>query len=122
MNSESDNPFVTIESAHEFVKLLTKAVSDAKQELEASVERESGSDGSRGFDALRLALYSLAKLDSHLHQSSRVLNDLRTLRRLMLAERGIKYKTIPSNLRCEADEDTSAEEVETQSALDRLPL
>ena len=103
------------------MKLLTKAVSDAKEELEASVGRESGSDESRRVDALRLALYNLAKLDSHLHQSSRILNDLRTLRRLMLAERDIKNHTVSSNLRSEADEDPSAEEIDTQPALDRLP-
>lgn len=122
MNSQSDNPFATIESAHEFVNLLTKAVSDAKEELEVSVGGESGSDESRRVGALRLALYSLAKLDNHLRQSSRILNDLRTLRRLMLAEREIKDKTISSNLPRGVDEATSAEEIETQSALGRLPL
>jgi len=31
--------------------------------------------------------YKLVKLDSHLQSSSRLLNDLRTLRRLLLEER-----------------------------------
>ena len=33
MNSHNENPFETIESAHEFVKLLAKAVREAKREL-----------------------------------------------------------------------------------------
>jgi hypothetical protein len=118
-NSQTDNPFSTIESAQDFVKLLTKAVYDAKQELQVRMEEESGSDGSRRMDALRIALYSLAKLDSHLHQSSRILNDLRTLRRLLLTERGTKSNTV-SELRSATSEDTSAEELETQPSLDRL--
>jgi hypothetical protein len=121
MTSQSDNPFSTIESAHEFVKLLTKAVSDAKRELEAQVERESGSDAHRRLDALRIALYSLGKLEAHTRQSSRILNDLRTLRRLMLAERGTETNTrLPSLER--RTEGASAENLETDITLDRLPI
>src|ERR1700740_1471574 len=78
MKSQNDNPFGTIESAHDFVKLLTKAVCEAKRELEVSVERETVADVSRRLDALRIALYSLEKLETHMHQSSRILNDLRS--------------------------------------------
>jgi hypothetical protein len=92
MNSHNENPFETIESAHEFVKLLARAVREAKRELEANVERESASDKSRRLDAFRIALYSLGRLETHMHQSSRILNDLRILRRLLLAEREIKRK------------------------------
>lgn len=119
-NSQTDNPFSTIESAQDFVKLLTKAVYDATQELQLHMEEESGSEVSRRLDALRIALYSLAKLESHMHQSSRILNDLRTLRRLMLAERAITSNTSPSKLQSGADEDGCAEESETRRPLDRL--
>jgi len=105
MTFQNDNPFSTIESAHEFVKLLTKAVCDAKRELEAQVERDSGSDAPRRLDAFRIALYSLGKLESHTRQSSRILNDLRTLRRLMLAERGTETNTMPSSLKTVREED-----------------
>lgn len=118
-NSQTDNPFSTIESAQDFVKLLTKAVYDAKQELQGHMDEESVSDASRRMDALRIALYSLGKLDSHLHQSSRILNDLRTLRRLLLTERGTKSNTV-SEPRSATSENTSAEELETQPPLDRL--
>lgn len=117
--SRTDNPFSTIESAQDFVKLLTKAVDDATQELQVRTE-ESGSEVSRRLDALRIALYSLAKLESHLHQSSRILNDLRTLRRLMLAEREIKSNISSSKMQREADKDGSAEGTETLPPLDQL--
>jgi hypothetical protein len=38
-------------------------------------------------DALRLAVYNLEKLEMHVNRSSRILNDLRTLRRLLFEER-----------------------------------
>jgi hypothetical protein len=38
-------------------------------------------------DALRLALYNLEKLEFHFHKSVRILNDLRSLRRLLFEER-----------------------------------
>lgn len=120
LSSESDNPFSTIESAQDFVRLLTKSVRDAKRELEVSIESESASYESRRSDAFRVALYSLSKLESHMHQSSRILNDLRTLRRLLLAERAVNSTTIASNTG-ETDKGASAE-IEAQSSLDRLPL
>lgn len=120
LSSESDNPFSTIESAQEFVRLLTKSIRDAKSELEASIHSESGLDESRRLEAFRVALYSLSKLESHMHQSSRILNDLRTLRRLLLAERAVNSRTIASNIG-ETDEGPSTE-IEAQSSLDRLPL
>ena len=122
MTSQSDNPFSTIESAHEFVKLLTNAVCDAKQELEAQVARESESDAHRRLDALRIALYSLGKLESHTRQSSRILNDLRTLRRLMLAERGTETNTTSSGLTRRTEEGASSENSASDLTLDRIPI
>jgi len=88
MNSQPDDPFGTLESAHDFVTLLSAAVSQAKVELQTDVDRESASaDLSRRIDALRIALYNVEKLDAHLARSSRILNDLRTLRRLLFEER-----------------------------------
>ncbi|HVN21740.1 MAG TPA: hypothetical protein VMU05_23340 [Dongiaceae bacterium] len=90
MKSQPDDPFGTLESAHDFVKLLTAAVSDAKHELQTDVDRESANpDLSRRIDALRMALYNVEKLQMHLSRSSRILNDLRTLRRLLFEERAL---------------------------------
>jgi hypothetical protein len=120
MNSQSDNPFSTIESAHDFATLLIKAICEAKREIEGYSERDPGSEVSRRLDALRIALYSLGKLEGHMRQSSRLLNDLRTLRRLLFAEREVKSKTTPSSLRSVTDED--AEKPEMQSRRDHLPV
>lgn len=90
MKSQTDDPFGTIESAHDFVTLLAAAISQAKEELQVDVDRESASpDLSRRIDALRVALYNVEKLEFHLNRSTRILNDLRTLRRLLFAERAV---------------------------------
>lgn len=79
--------FDTIESAHDFVSLLAEAAAEAKQTLEHDVQRESASGRPRRLDTLRLAQYSVAKLEMHVNRTSRILNDLRTLRRLLFEER-----------------------------------
>jgi hypothetical protein len=120
MNSHGDNPFSTIESAHDFVTLLTKAICEAQREIEAYAERDSGPEVSRRLDALRIALYSLGRLENHMRQSSRLLNDLRTLRRLLFSEREVKSNTTPSTLRNVKDED--AEKLEVQLTKDHLSV
>ncbi len=88
MKSQSEHPFETIESAHDFMTLFAEAVSQAKEELQLDVDRESANaDLNRRLDALRMALYNVEKLELHLSRSSRILNDLRTLRRLLFEER-----------------------------------
>lgn len=90
MKSQTADPFATIESAHDFTTLLAVAISEAKAELQMDVDRESASaDVSRRVDALRVALYNMEKLEVHLNRSSRILNDLRTLRRLLFEERAL---------------------------------
>src|SRR3974390_1830142 len=90
MKSQSDDPFETIESAHDFVTLLAAAISQAKVELQVDVDRESATaDVSRRVDALRIALYNMEKLELHSSRSGRILNDLRTLRRLLFEERAV---------------------------------
>lgn len=85
MNSGTEVQFETLESAHSFVALLAETVAEAKHELEGDVDRESAA--SRRRDALRIALYNLDKLKLHVNRSKRILNDLRTLRRLLFEER-----------------------------------
>jgi len=87
MNSQLGTPFDSIESAHTFVALLAKAVAESRQDVEADVQREAGSQAPRRLDALRITLYNLKKLEVHMNQSRRILNDLRSLRRLLLDER-----------------------------------
>ena len=94
MKSQTDDPFGTIESAYDFMTLLAAAASQAKAELQVDVDRESGSaDLSRRVDALRIALYNLEKLELHLNRSNRILNDLRTLRRLLFEKKTVASRS-----------------------------
>ena len=87
MNHGIETNFDSIESAHEFVGLLSEAVIEAKRDIEADVQRESDSKFPRRQEALRLALYNVEKLEFHMSKSQRILNDLRSIRRLLLEER-----------------------------------
>jgi len=82
-----ENSIESIESAHEFMTLLVATISEAKGDLEADIEREKKLRPSRRLDALRVALYNLKKLEMDINRSRRLLNDLRTLRRLLFEER-----------------------------------
>jgi hypothetical protein len=81
-----NTPFDTIESAQQFLALLHEAVEDAKHNVDIDI-READSRDQRRLDALRLVSYKLEKLEQHVKASCRLLNDLRTLRRLLLEER-----------------------------------
>ncbi len=94
MSSETANPFDSIESAHEFVVLLAETVVEAKRDIEADVQREMNTNFPRRLEALRIALLNLEKLEFHMNKSRRILNDLRSLRRLLLGERDVSPKTV----------------------------
>lgn len=83
MNSPIGNAFQTIDSAHDFVTLLTETVVEAKRDVEADVERESRTPFSRRLDVLRMALYSLGKLEVHMTKSRHILDDLRSQHELL---------------------------------------
>lgn len=76
-------PFESIESTQEFVELLMSAVDDATNEVLSDMEGAQG----RRQEALLLVSHKLHVLSTHLTKSRRILNDLRTLRRLLLEER-----------------------------------
>lgn len=86
MNYSPETPFDNIESAHEYLGLLIKAVEEARQSAETDLAA-AGPTSARHVDAIRLAVYKLEKLQQHIKVSRRLLNDLRTLRRLLLEER-----------------------------------
>jgi hypothetical protein len=89
MSHRSETPFDNIESSHEYVTLLAEAIAVAVSEVEADMAL-AGEDGAdRRRQALQLVLFNLNKLKGHMTTSGRILNDLRTLRRLLLEERGL---------------------------------
>ena len=55
--------------------------------MEAEIALALAEGADRRKEALQLVAYNLAKLNLHMTTSRRILNDLRTLRRLLLAER-----------------------------------
>jgi hypothetical protein len=87
MRRSEEIPFDSIENAQEYIRLLIDAVREAKQETESNVAGASQLNVKRPVDALRLVQHKLDRLEQHLIVSSRVLNDLRSLRRLLLEER-----------------------------------
>ncbi len=89
MSQQPDQPFDSIESAYDFLRILAEAVTEAKRDIEEDVQRESKSNSSRRFEAMRIAAYNVEKLEFHVNRSRRILNDLRSLRRLLFAERAI---------------------------------
>ncbi len=83
----ADTPFDSIESAHEYVSLLVQQVEEVTASLAEDIEGATAQGASRHLDALRLVDYKLHQLEHHLSRSRRILNDLRALRRLLLADR-----------------------------------
>jgi hypothetical protein len=87
MGSQPEGPFNSIENAKDYVRLLQETVADARQEIAADLAAAAETQSDRRLEALRVIHYKLEKLEQHLHSSSRALNDLRSLRRLLFDER-----------------------------------
>ena len=88
MVEERPTPFDNIESAYQYVGLLREALDDAYASIQNDTETALATQGAeRRTDALRLVGHKLDRLRQHLLASLVLLNDLRTLRRLLLGER-----------------------------------
>jgi hypothetical protein len=79
----AENPFTSIESAQEYMHLLIAAASGARTEIQTDIADAARQGATRRDDALQLVDYKLKQLDDHLRASSRILNDLRLLRRVL---------------------------------------
>jgi hypothetical protein len=84
---QAETPFDSIEGSHEYVALLADALDEARRDVEAEIAVAERDGADRRKQALLLVSYNLAKLNLHITASRRILNDLRSLRRLLLAER-----------------------------------
>jgi hypothetical protein len=89
VSDQAETPFDSIEGSHEYVRMLAEAIEEARRDVEAQVATAEREGAERRQEALLLVAYNLAKLNLHITNSRRILNDLRTLRRLLLAERGL---------------------------------
>ena len=83
----TDHPFESIESAQEFMELLLATIGETVTDVEQDRHDAAVENEARRIEALDLALYKLKLLDGHVQKSKRILNDLRTLRRLLFSER-----------------------------------
>ena len=89
MSDRAEVHFDNIESAHEYVRLLAEAVAVALSEVESDMALAGSGIAERRKEALHLVVFKLNKLGSHMTASRRILNDLRSLRRLLLEERSL---------------------------------
>ncbi len=87
MKAPLQTPFDSVENAHDYVRLLGEAIAEAKSEIAADLAGATKASSERRVQALRIVQFKLEKLEQHLRTSSRLLNDLRSLRRLLLEER-----------------------------------
>src|SRR5271163_641490 len=93
VSAESETPFDSIEGSYQYVDMLAEAIEEARREVEEEVALAERENAERRKQGLLLVSYNLAKLESHITTSRRILNDLRTLRRVLLSERKPK-KTV----------------------------
>jgi hypothetical protein len=87
MRDRPETPFDNIESAQQFVELLIEAIEESRRDVNADIALLEGNHSGRSKQALQLVSANLAKLSQHMTTSRRILNHLRTLRRLLLQER-----------------------------------
>lgn len=87
MSHEPETPFDSIEGSYQYVDLLSEAIAEARRDVEAEISLAEQENAERRKQGLLLVSYNLAKLETHMTTSRRILNDLRTLRRVLLAER-----------------------------------
>jgi hypothetical protein len=84
---EIEQPFDSIESAHEYMNILAATILEVMGELKQDHEQALREGEERKAKAIELAIYKLKTLGCYVYKSRRALNDLRTLRRLILNER-----------------------------------
>jgi len=97
MSHRAETPFDHIESSHEYVSLLAQAVRESLLEVEADIALAGADGADRRKEALQIVHLNLRKLTSNMTAASRILNDLRTLRRLLLDERSLKAASVRSS-------------------------
>lgn len=82
----SSDSFDTLESAQEYVRLLTSQIELERACIQEDIANAVRSGSSRRLAAIQMVDYKLTQLSQHLNSAGRMLNDLRMLRRLLLGE------------------------------------
>lgn len=86
MSHKPETPFDNIESAHDYLALLAETIEENRLDVETQIAIAIAENADRRKVALHLVSHKLAKLSLHMSESRRILNDLRTLRHLLLGE------------------------------------
>jgi hypothetical protein len=99
MAYEPETPFDNIEGALEYVGLLRDALQEARATIDEDIALAEGEGAARRREALHIVSYKLDRLAHHMGASRRLLNDLRSMRRLLLSEREGAAKAPPTPVR-----------------------
>jgi hypothetical protein len=87
--------FESIESAKQLIELMIEDVKISRKEIDADIAQAEQDNAKRRRDALLVVAHKLNLLSAHLTNSSRILNDLRSLRRLLLTASDAPIKPAP---------------------------
>jgi hypothetical protein len=82
-----EQPFDSIESAYDFMNVLAETILGVITELHRDHQIAVRDGQERRARAIELALFRARMLNCYVTKSRRTLNDLRTIRRLILNER-----------------------------------
>jgi len=85
VSDKAETPFDSIEGSHEYVAMLAEALDEARRDVEAEIAAAERDRASRRKEAAFWCPIS-GQAEFHITSSRRILNDLRSLRRLLLAE------------------------------------
>ena len=117
MNRRIETPFNSIENAQHYIKLLGETVTESKADINHEIELATAQKPQRHVEALRLVEFNLQKLEGYLSAVGRTLNDLRSLRRLLLEE-----KPVPSEAEHERKSTISPPPPAAVTLPDSIPL
>ena len=84
MSAQQETPFDSIEGTYEYIDLLVNTIKEVRGDIDTEIARAGTEEAIRRKEALQLVAYNLIKLETHITRSRRILNDLRSLRRLLL--------------------------------------
>jgi hypothetical protein len=87
VNAATETPFDSIEGSHRYIAMLFDAIEEAQADVDSEIGIAVADRAARRKEALQIVAFNLNKLAAHMVASRRILNDLRTLQRLLLEER-----------------------------------
>jgi hypothetical protein len=87
VSAPTNTPFDSIEGSHRYIAMLFEVIEEAQADVETEIGIAIDERAGRRKEALQIVAFNLNKLAAHMVASRRILNDLRTLQRLLLEER-----------------------------------